>query len=94
MNTVSTALALPTSSSHLRVPSVEMLSRTGTGGVMQAVPASLARSDLATSVIWSKSVAPKRCTQRSTCLAEWFLTLLDEPVGERCGIEIEKIDHV
>jgi hypothetical protein len=25
---------------------------------------------------------------------EWFLTLLDEPVGERCGIEIEKIDHV
>jgi len=58
MNTVSTALALPTSSSHLRVPSDETASRTGTGARITAISLSLARSDLATSVIASKSSHP------------------------------------
>lgn len=66
MNTVSTALALPTSSSHLRVPSLDTESRTGTGGRITAMSLSFARNDLATSVIWSKSLQPSRCIQRIT----------------------------
>src|SRR6266568_954403 len=64
MNTASIALPLPTSSSHLRVPSPAMLSLTMRGGETLAVRASFSRSDFARSLMRAKSDSPKRCIQR------------------------------
>ena len=51
MNTVSTALPAPTSSSHLRVPSAAWLSRTSRGGATSADAASISRSPFARSLM-------------------------------------------
>ena len=69
MNTVSTALPLPTSTSHLRVPSVLVLSLMTAGERTSARVLSLSRSDLARSVMLSKSLAPNWWIQRCNCLA-------------------------
>src|SRR5713226_5930014 len=64
MNTASIALPLPTSSSHLRVPSPATLSFTMRGGETLAVRVSFSRSDFARSLMRAKSDSPKRCIQR------------------------------
>src|SRR5271169_4644561 len=66
MNTVSTALPVPTSSSHLRVPSSDNSPRITVGACTQAVSLSLPRSDSARSLIASKSASPDLCSQRNT----------------------------
>ncbi len=58
MNTVSIALPAPTSSSHLRVPSDEVESRSTLGATISACSASFDRNDFARSVIASNSPAP------------------------------------
>src|SRR5262245_43646793 len=69
MNTVSTALRLPTSSSHFRVPSAATLSAIIGGGWTSATPASLSRASFARSVMRVKSDSPNWCTQRMSCRA-------------------------
>src|SRR5512135_246963 len=69
MNTVSTALPVPTSSSHLRVPSEAVSSRTTVGAWTQAICLSFSRREIARSLIASKSDSPFLYIQRSTCLA-------------------------
>src|ERR1019366_9426633 len=56
--TASTALPVPTSSSHLRVPSSDNPSRITFGAVMHAHCASLSRNAAAMSVIAAKSGSP------------------------------------
>ena len=58
MNTDSTAFAPSTFTSHLRVPSSAGVSPTICGASTQAVRASLSRSALERSVIFSKSASP------------------------------------
>jgi len=60
MNTASTAFALSTLSSHLRVPSGAVPSPTTTGGSIDAAAASFTRNSLAMSLIDAKSAAPRR----------------------------------
>ena len=55
MNTDSTAFPLPTSKSHLRVPSADFFSAIGFGGSIFASTASFARKLFARFVICSKS---------------------------------------
>src|SRR5574343_2023843 len=69
MNTVSTALPLPTSIRNLRVPSSDSLSETTAGGATTALTLSFSRKLLAMSVMASKSATPERCIQRNTCRA-------------------------
>ncbi len=69
MNTVSTALRLPTSISHLRVPSAAVTSETTGGASITALAPSFSRSGLARSLIFEKSASPNWCIQRSSCLA-------------------------
>ncbi len=59
MNTVSTALRLPTSNRNLRVPSADSLSLIVGAGDTVAVARSFSRSDLAMSVIALKSASPR-----------------------------------
>jgi len=69
MNTVSTALPLPTSTSHLRVPSLDVWSLMMAGAVTVARVFSFSRSDLARSVMSSKFATPNWWIQRCSCLA-------------------------
>ena len=69
INTVSTPLPVPTSSSHLRVPSRLSCAAIRAGMPITALSCSLARRALARSVISSKVCAPLWCIQRITCLA-------------------------
>ena len=69
INTVSTPLPVPTSSSHLRVPSLLSWAAINAGIPTTAFSCNLARRDLAKSVISSKLSAPPWCIQRITCLA-------------------------
>src|SRR3990167_7243948 len=67
--TASTALPVPMSSSHLRVPSSDNSSRITFGACTQAICFSFSRSDTARSLIASKSDSPALYIQRNTCLA-------------------------
>ena len=58
MKTVSTPLPVPTSSNHLRVPSVDSCAIINLGTSIVACSFNLARNDLAKSVISSKFCAP------------------------------------
>ena len=58
MNTVSIALPVPTSSSHLRVPSAAVVSRSTRGAAIAALFASRSRSGLDISVMALKSSTP------------------------------------
>jgi len=69
MKTVPIALFVPTSSSHLRVPSAATLSRRTLGGAMTAVSARRSRNALEMSVMAAKSAAPAWCIQRRSCFA-------------------------
>src|SRR3990172_11748616 len=69
MNTLSTALPLPASISHFRVPSAAVASEMTRGGSIVALAASLSRRVLARSLIFEKSASPYWCIQRSSCLA-------------------------
>ena len=69
MKTVSTASPLPTSNSHLTVPSAEACSLNTANGLTSANSASLSRSDLAKSDIAAKSAWPRWWIQRNNCTA-------------------------
>ena len=69
INTVSTPLPVPTSSSHLRVPSVDSCAIISLGTSTLACSLSFRRRDFAKSVISSKLCAPAWWIQRMTCLA-------------------------
>src|SRR3954471_2441036 len=69
MKTASTALPSRTSNSHLMVPSAEMCWVMTASASMRAAVLSFSRSDLARSVIWSKSRAPRWWIQRNNWVA-------------------------
>ena len=62
--TASTALPLPTSKAHLRVPSEEICSRIGSGGRTSAIASSFSRKDFARFVILLKSLSRLRWIHR------------------------------
>ena len=82
INTVSTPLPVPTSSSHLRVPSSDFCDTIKSGTPMQACSLSLARNDFAKSVMSSKLDAPDWCIQRITCLARKGFS----PISAKCCV--------
>src|SRR5688572_23596066 len=69
MNTASTASPLPTSNSHLMVPSADSCWVRTERPSMRALVLSFSRSDFARSLIWSKSRAPRWWIQRNSCVA-------------------------
>src|SRR5829696_4823869 len=62
-------LPMPTSKSHLTVPSAERCSERIAGGFTSAMPFSFSRSDFARSVIASKSATPRWWIHWNTCFA-------------------------
>jgi hypothetical protein len=62
-------LPIPTSKSHFTVPSVERCSDRIAGGFTCAISFSFSRSDLARSVIASKSSTPRWWIHLYTCFA-------------------------
>jgi hypothetical protein len=71
MNTVSIAFPVPTSSSHLRVPSVAAVSSSTGGAATVASRARRSRNGLDTSVMALKSSTPAWCIQRISCRARY-----------------------
>jgi hypothetical protein len=94
MNTVSTALALPVEQPLARAVGGDAVAHRHRR-VMQAVACELGPQRLG-HVGHLVEIGRAEAMHPAEHLlgTEWFLTLLDEPVGERCSIEIEKIDHV
>src|SRR5574343_312050 len=82
MNTVSTPLPVPTSSSHLRVPSSDSCDTIRSGTPTCAVSCNLARRLLAMSVMASKSASPIWCIQRMICLARNGFS----PMAAKCSV--------
>ena len=93
MNTVSTALPLPTSIRNLRVPSSDSLSETTAGGATTAVRRELfaqAPGDVGhgVEIRHAGTMHPAQHLAR----AEGLFALLGEPGGQAFGIEIQQID--
>src|SRR5690606_3697624 len=86
MKTVSIAFPSPTSSSHFRVPSADWWSERTRGCSIQAFSASMARKDLARSVIAAKSSSPRWWIQRRSCCArKGFSPMSAHHATSACG---------
>ena len=93
MKTVSTALPLPTSSSHLRVPSAAVSSAIIAGGRTSAAAASFSREPRARSVMRGEvGLAELVHPAQHLPGAKRLLAAVGEEAAERGGIESEQID--